>query len=84
MVDSRFGRRLHDLEYFEARFFFIFLEFIINLRASIQKIVEKHQYSVILSCLKQILDNYVFNISTCTQFATSSKICRLFLNFCCQ
>ena len=32
MVNSSFGHRSHDLIYFEVRFFFTFLEFIINLR----------------------------------------------------
>jgi hypothetical protein len=37
---------------------------IINLRATLQKFVEKHQFNVILLCFKQILVNYVFNISS--------------------
>ena len=52
MAKSGFGRRFHDLKYFEVGFFFIFLEFIINLRAPLQKFVEKHQFNVILSYFK--------------------------------
>ena len=33
----------HDLKYFEVGFFSIFLEFVIDLRASLHKLVEKHQ-----------------------------------------
>ena len=84
MAKYGFGRRFHDLKYFEVGFFFIFLEFIINLRATLQNFVEKYQFNVILSCFKQILDNYMFNISTCTLLAPSSKICRLFLKKNCQ
>ena len=64
MAKFGFGRRFHDIKYFEVGFIFMFLEFIINLRATLQKFVEKHQFNVILSCFKQILDNYVFNISS--------------------
>ena len=39
----------------------------------------KHKVNVILPCCKQIIDNYVFNISTCTLLPSSSKIWRLFL-----
>ena len=35
--------------------------------------------TLISSCFKQILDNRVFDISTCTLLAISSKICRFFL-----
>ena len=69
MANSGFGHRFHDLQYFGVRFFFFrFREFVINLRASIQKLVEKYQFYIILSRFKQNLDNYVFNISTCTIF----------------
>ena len=41
MAKYGFGRRFHELKYFKVTFnFFIFLEFIINLRASLQKFVE--------------------------------------------
>ena len=53
-------------------FSFIFLEFIISLRASSQNFVENHQFNIILSHFKQILDNHLFNITylytTCTVF----------------
>ena len=58
---------------------FIFLEFVTILRASLQNFVEKHQFDISLSCFKQILDNYVFNISTCTLLPLSFEICRRFL-----
>ena len=57
MVEFSFGRRFHDLNYFEVGIFFIFLEFIIYLRASSQNFVENHQFNVILSYFKQNLDN---------------------------
>ena len=45
MANSSFERKLHDLKYFEVGFFFfIFLEFIVNLRAQLQKVLEKHQF----------------------------------------
>ena len=53
-------------------FSFIFLEFIISLRASSQNFVENHQFRLILSYFKQILDNHLFDITylptTCTVF----------------
>ena len=41
----------------------IFLEFIIYLRPSSQNIVENHQFNVILSYFKQILESHLFNIT---------------------
>ena len=35
MANSGFGCRFHDLAYFEVGRFFVFLEFFINLRASL-------------------------------------------------
>ena len=64
MAKSSFGRRFHDLKYFEDGFFFISFKFIIYLRSTLQNFVEKYQFSVILSCFKHILDNYMFNIPT--------------------
>ena len=57
MAKSHFMDRFHDLKYFEVGFyFFIFLQFIINLRAlSQKKIVEKHQCNAILSSFKHAL-----------------------------
>ena len=70
MVESHFGCRFHDLNYFEVGIFFhipwILLEGIIT------KLCENHQFHVILSYFKQILDNHLFNITylhtTCTVF----------------
>jgi hypothetical protein len=67
------------LNIMKLEFFLTFLEFIVNLRASLQKFVEQHEFDVILSYFKQMLDNYVFNIPICTMLALPSKICRLFL-----
>ena len=48
MAKVGFGRRFHDLIYFEVGFIFlIFLEYIINLRATLQKSVGKCQLTVI-------------------------------------
>ena len=52
-----------------------------KLESTITKAVEKHRFNVNLSCFKQILDNYVLNICTCTLLAVSFEICRPFLNF---
>ena len=50
-----FGRRFHDLKYLEVDYFYMFLEFTINLRASY---VKKNQFNVILSYFKQLLVQY--------------------------
>ena len=51
---------------------FIYLEFIIYLRAPSQNVVGNHQFNVILSYFKLILDSPLFNITylhtTCTVF----------------
>ena len=39
MAKSGFRHRFHDLKYFEAGFFFMFIEIIINLRAAFQKFI---------------------------------------------
>ena len=56
----------------ELEFSFIFLEFIIYLRATSQNFVENHQFNIILMYFKQILDSHLFNITylhtTCTVF----------------
>ena len=66
MIEFGFRRRCHGLSYL------IFLEFIIYLRASSQIFVENQQINVILSYLKKILENHLFNITylhtTCTVF----------------
>ena len=54
MAESSFGRKFHDLNYFEVISSFIFLEVIIYLRASSQKFVENHQFNEILLYIKQI------------------------------
>ena len=41
MAKYGFGRKFHDLKYFEVGFFFVFLEFTRSLRVSLQKFVEK-------------------------------------------
>ena len=82
MANFDFGCSFHELEYFEAGIFLIFLEFIINLRAPLQKKLEKHRFYKILSCFKKLVDHHMLdNIFICTLFAPSSKICRLFLDF---
>ena len=43
MVNFGFEHRFHDLKYFEVGFFFISLEFIINLRTSLQKFAKTHR-----------------------------------------
>ena len=49
-----------------------FLVWIIYLRASSQNFVENHQFNIILSYFKQILDNHLLNITylhtICTVF----------------
>ena len=83
MVKSRFRRRFHDCNFFE--FEFLHIPWICyKFDGHITKKNRKHQFNVILLCFKQILDNYMFNISTCALLAPSSKICRLFLEFFCQ
>ena len=72
MAEFGFGRRSHDLDYYEIGFFFIFLEFVMYLRASSQNLVENHQLNVILLYFEQISDNHLFNNTyldtTCTIF----------------
>ena len=76
MAKFGYGRRFQDLQYFEVGSPPpIFLGFITNLRASLQTFEEKHQFNVILSCFKPTLKNYMFNISTRTLLAPSSRIC---------
>jgi hypothetical protein len=61
MVESSFGHEF-DLKYLEVGFFFKFLKFIVFLWASSQNFVEKHQFIVIISYIKQTLDSYLFII----------------------
>ena len=58
MAKFGFRCRFHDLKYFEVGFFFIFVEFITNLRAPLQILNRKNKCDVILSYFKQGLDNY--------------------------
>ena len=47
-----FGCRFHDLNILKLDFlFFIFRDFIINSRASLQKFVEKHQFNIFFHIL---------------------------------
>ena len=65
------GRRCHDRKnILKLDFHFKFLEFIINLRSSLQKFVEKHRMNVILPCFKQILDHYmsVYLLAHCLHY----------------
>ena len=69
-----FGHTFHDLKYLEVGFF-ILVAFIVHLRAIVFfKNCTKNQFNVILSYLKQVLDNYVLNVPTCILFVLSSKI----------
>lgn len=54
MAKFGFRHRFHDFKYFDVRFYFINLEFVINLRSSLQKFVENNQFNINLSYLKQI------------------------------
>ena len=80
MVEFRFEHIFHDLNYFELEFFFLFLEFIIYLRASSQNFVENHQLNVNLSIFLTILLKKI----TCSispifhPLAPFSQICKLF------
>jgi hypothetical protein len=59
------------LKFLKLDFFSMFLEFIVNSRTPLVfffGFVEKHQFNVLLSRFKQILDNHVFIISTSTIF----------------
>ena len=84
MAKFGFGCRFYERKYFEVEIFNTFLQFIIRSRALFQEFVEKNLYYYISSCFKQISNNYVFNISTCTLQAPFVKICRLFLKTNCQ
>ena len=71
MAKFGFGRNFHDLNYFELdSFFFIFVEFIIQSRSSSNNFVEIHQFNPILSYFKQVIGNYLFNMTTCTPTCT--------------
>jgi hypothetical protein len=72
MVESGFGRLdFMTLIILNLEISFIFLEFVICLRASSQNFMENHQFNVILSYFKPILDNHLFNITYLHTFAPS-------------
>ena len=48
MVEFFFQCTFHDLNYLEVGFLFIFLDFIIYLRASSHNFVENHQFNVFI------------------------------------
>jgi hypothetical protein len=48
MIEPSFGCKFHDLVYFKGGCFFIFLEFIIHFKVLSQKIIENHQFNVLL------------------------------------
>ena len=60
------------LNILELEFFLIILKSVIHFKASSQNFVENHQFNIISSYFKQILDNHLFNITylhtTCTVF----------------
>ena len=72
MIESDFECRFHDLDYLEVGILFHIFEFIMYFGASSQNFVENNNFYIILSYLKQILDNHLFNITylhtTCTIF----------------
>ena len=78
MAKSTFEHRLHELKYFEVGSPPFSSLNPIYYEGNITKFVENHQFNVILSCFKQILNNHVFNISSYTLFAPSSTTCRFF------
>ena len=79
MLKSKWLTMVLDIDFMTLtilmlEFSFIFIEFIIYLRAPSQNFVENHQFHVILPYFKQICDNHLFNITnlhticTCTVF----------------
>ena len=66
MLKSKWLSLVSDIDFMtltilKFHFSFIFLEFIIYLRASSQKFVENYQFNVILSYFKQFLTSRLFN-----------------------
>ena len=84
MAKFGYGRTFDDLKYFEARLVFHIPLILYKLEGIVTKFNTKHQFYLILSYLKPVLNKYVFNIPTCTLLAPSSKICRIFLKTFCQ
>ena len=79
------GLRFHDLKYFEVGIIFPYPLIRYNFEGNTTKNCRKYQFNAIVSFFRQILKSNVFNISTCTLFAMSSKLCRYsFSNFFCQ
>ena len=69
MLKSKWLSLVLDIDFMtltilNLEFSFIFLEFIISLRASSQNFVENHQFNIIILYFKQILDNHLFNMIT--------------------
>ena len=55
LVKYGFGRRFHDLKYFEVRIFFIFLQFIIKLRnLDIKLFRTNHQFNIFYLIVKKL------------------------------
>ena len=65
MANFGFGCRFHDHKYFEVGFYFHIPWILYKNEGTITTLLEIHQFNVISSCFEQILDNYMFNISTC-------------------
>ena len=80
MAKSGFRCQFYDLKYFEVGFFFHISWIHYKLEGTITKIVEK-KLNVILVYSNQSLDDFVFNIPTCTLLAPSFIMCRLFLKW---
>jgi hypothetical protein len=65
MLKSKWLNLVLDVDFItltilKLEFSFIFIEFIVYLRASSQNFVENHHFNVILLYFKQILDNHLF------------------------
>ena len=71
MVESAFGHRFHDFNYFEVRIFFHILGIHFLIEGIITKLCGKPSIYCLLY-FKQILDSHLFNITylhtTCTVF----------------
>jgi hypothetical protein len=70
IIRCSFGRKFHDLEYFELDFF-MFLEINLQLRSISNNILGNHDINVILSVLSYFFDNYLFNMTACTPTRTN-------------
>ena len=70
MPRSSFGRKFHDLNYFDLDFFSYFLNSFIHLRSSSNILIENRQFNKMLTYFKQNFDNYLFIITTYTPTCT--------------